>query len=158
MSLWTSARIPSTKSLTAGDNTGPSIGLTRAAFDSSSATWPASIRTNGTERSSTGGKPSPTTRELRRLTRTAWRRPLASFGLGLAGSAVSLAHGNPIAAGLSAAAAVVGLRRQADPSSAYAYLFRAQAHPGALKDGLATPAETSSAHRASTLSPGARMK
>jgi len=64
--------------------------------------------------------------ELRRLARTAWRRPMATFGLGIAGSAVSLAHGNPIAAGLSAAAALVGLRRQADPPSAYAYLFRAQ--------------------------------
>lgn len=64
--------------------------------------------------------------QLRRLARTAWRRPLATFGLGIAGGAVSLAHGNPIGAGLSAAAAVVGLRRQADPSSAYAYLFRAQ--------------------------------
>lgn len=71
--------------------------------------------------------------ELRRLARTAWRRPLATFGLGIAGSAVSLAHGNPFAAGLSAAAAVVGLRRQADPSSAYAYLFRAQAHMSPLK-------------------------
>lgn len=66
--------------------------------------------------------------QLRRLARTAWRRPLASFGLGIAGSAVSLAHGNPIGAGLSAAAALVGLRRQADPASAYAYLFRAQEH------------------------------
>jgi len=65
---------------------------------------------------------------LRRLARTAWRRPLASFGLGIAGSAVSLASGNPLPAGLSAAAAIVGLRRQADPASAYAYVFRAQEH------------------------------
>ena len=66
--------------------------------------------------------------QLRRLARTAWRRPLATFGLGIAGGAVSLVYGNPIGAGLSAAAAVVGLRRQADPASAYAYLFRAQNH------------------------------
>jgi len=39
--------------------------------------------------------------QLRRLARTSWRRPLATFGLGIAGSAVALAHGNPIAAGLT---------------------------------------------------------
>jgi hypothetical protein len=64
--------------------------------------------------------------QLRRVARHAWRRPLATFGLGIAGSAVSATHGNLIGAGLSAAAAVIGLRRQADPASAYTYLFRAQ--------------------------------
>jgi hypothetical protein len=38
--------------------------------------------------------------QLRRLARKSWRRPLATFGLGIAGSAVSLAHGNVIGAGL----------------------------------------------------------
>lgn len=66
--------------------------------------------------------------QLRRLARTSWRRPLASFGLGIAGSAVTLAYGNPIGAGLTAAGALLGLRRQADPASAYTYLFRAQDH------------------------------
>jgi len=66
--------------------------------------------------------------QLRRLARTSWRRPLATFGLGIAGSAVSLAAGNPVAAGLAAAGAFLGLRRQADPSSAYSYLFQAQDH------------------------------
>ena len=66
--------------------------------------------------------------ELRRLARTSWRRPLATFGLGIAGSAVTLAYGNPIGAGLTAAAALLGLRRQADPGSAYTYLFQAQQH------------------------------
>jgi hypothetical protein len=64
--------------------------------------------------------------QLRRLARTSWRRPLATFGLGIAGSAVALASGNPIGAGLTAAGALLGLRRQADPASAYTYLFRAQ--------------------------------
>jgi len=64
--------------------------------------------------------------ELRRLARTSWRRPLATFGLGIAGSAVTLAYGNPIGAGLTAAGALLGLRRQADPASAYTYLFQAQ--------------------------------
>lgn len=66
--------------------------------------------------------------QLRRLARTSWRRPLATFGLGIAGSAVALAHGNPIAAGLTTAGALLGLHRQADPASAYTYLFRAQDH------------------------------
>ncbi len=66
--------------------------------------------------------------ELRRLARTSWRRPLATFGLGIAGSAVTLAYGNPIGAGLTAAGALLGLRRQADPASAYTYLFQAQQH------------------------------
>ena len=64
--------------------------------------------------------------ELQRLARASWRRPLATFGLGIAGSAVTLAFGNPIGAGLTAAGALLGLRRQADPASAYTYLFRAQ--------------------------------
>jgi len=64
--------------------------------------------------------------ELRRLARTSWRRPLATFGLGIAGSAVTLASGNVIGAGLSAAGAVLGLRRQSDPASAYTYVLQAQ--------------------------------
>ncbi|MFC3690253.1 hypothetical protein [Aquipuribacter hungaricus] len=64
--------------------------------------------------------------QLRRLARTSWRRPLATFGLGIAGSAVSLAAGNLPAAGITAAGALLGLRRQADPASAYSYLFQAQ--------------------------------
>lgn len=64
--------------------------------------------------------------QLRRLARTSWRRPLATFGLGIAGSAVSLASGNLLGAGLAAGSSLLGLRRQADPASAYSYLFRAQ--------------------------------
>ena len=66
--------------------------------------------------------------QLRRLARTSWRRPLTTFGLGIAGSAVALAHGNPIAASLTTAGALLGLHRQADPASVYTYLFRAQDH------------------------------
>lgn len=65
--------------------------------------------------------------ELRRVARKAWRRPLATFGLGIAGSAVALSAGNPVGAGLSAAGALLGLKRQADPASAFSYLFTAQA-------------------------------
>ncbi|WP_410596164.1 hypothetical protein [Amycolatopsis sp. lyj-23] len=64
--------------------------------------------------------------ELRRLARKSWRRPLASFGIAIAGSAVTHATGNPVGAALGAAGALLGLRRQADPSSAYSYLFQAQ--------------------------------
>lgn len=66
--------------------------------------------------------------QLRRLARTSWRRPLATFGLGIAGSAVTFATGNPLVAGITAAGALLGLRRQADPASAYSYLFRAEEH------------------------------
>lgn len=66
--------------------------------------------------------------ELRRLARKAWRRPLASFGLGIAGSAVVLHSGNPVGAGIGAVAALLGLQRRADPNSAYSYLFHAQEH------------------------------
>jgi len=71
--------------------------------------------------------------ELRRLARASWRRPLATFGLGIAGSAVTLAYGNPLGAGLAAASALLGLRRQADPASAYTYLFQAQQHLSARR-------------------------
>jgi hypothetical protein len=70
---------------------------------------------------------------LRRLARKAWRRPLATFGLGLAGSAVALGAGNPVGAGLTAAGALLGLRRQADPASAYTYLFQAQSSLSACR-------------------------
>lgn len=63
---------------------------------------------------------------LRRTARKAWRRPLASFGLGIAGSAVSLAGANPIAAGIGAASALVGIGRRSEPGSVYSYLFMAQ--------------------------------
>ncbi|QSE87071.1 hypothetical protein [Rhodococcus koreensis] len=66
--------------------------------------------------------------QLRRLARTSWRRPLATFGVGIAGSAVSLAAGNPLAAGISAIGALLGFHRRADPGSAYSYLFQAQEH------------------------------
>jgi hypothetical protein len=57
----------------------------------------------------------------------AWRLPLASFGLGIAGSAVSFAGGNVLAAGISAASTLLGLARRSDPGSVYSYLFHAQA-------------------------------
>lgn len=66
--------------------------------------------------------------QLRRLARTSWRRPLATFGLAIAGSAVTLVQGNPVGAGLRSAGALLGLQRRADPASAYTYLFRAQDH------------------------------
>ncbi|ORB47475.1 hypothetical protein BST43_26000 [Mycobacteroides saopaulense] len=65
--------------------------------------------------------------DLRRQARKAWRRPLASFSLGIAGSAVTLAGGNVPGAMIGAAAAIVGLGRRSEPGSAYSYLFQAQA-------------------------------
>lgn len=64
--------------------------------------------------------------ELRTKARKAWNRPLAAFGLGITGSAVSVAVGNPLGAAVSAAAALLGLRREADPATVYSYLFKAQ--------------------------------
>jgi hypothetical protein len=62
--------------------------------------------------------------ELRVKARKAWNRPLAAFGLGITGSAVSVAAGNPIGAAVAAAGALLGLRREADPATVYSYLFK----------------------------------
>lgn len=61
--------------------------------------------------------------ELRRLSRKAWRRPMASFGLGIAGASVALAAGNLPGAALAAGGGLLGLKRAADPGTAYAYLY-----------------------------------
>ena len=50
----------------------------------------------------------------------------SSFGLGIGGSAVALAVGNPVGAGLAFASGLLGLKRQADPASGYTYLFQVQ--------------------------------
>jgi len=63
---------------------------------------------------------------LRRLSRKAWGRPLSGFGLGIGGSAVNLVAGNVPGAILAAAAGLLGLKRQADPGSAYGYLIGVQ--------------------------------
>jgi hypothetical protein len=64
--------------------------------------------------------------DLRNRSRKAWRKP-ASFGLGLAGAAVSLAHGNPVGAALSVGAGIVGYQSaNPKPTGAYSYLFNAQ--------------------------------
>lgn len=63
--------------------------------------------------------------ELNRHARKAWRRQMASFGLGIGGSAVALVAGNPVGAGLAFASGFLGLKRQADPASVYTYLFNA---------------------------------
>lgn len=64
--------------------------------------------------------------ELTKHARTAWRRPMASFSLGIGGAAVALVVGNVPGAGLAFASGLLGLKRQADPSSVYTYLFSAQ--------------------------------
>lgn len=64
--------------------------------------------------------------DLRNKAQKAWNRPLAAFGLGITGSAVSVAAGNPIGAAVTAAGALLGLRREADPATVYSYLFRAR--------------------------------
>jgi hypothetical protein len=63
---------------------------------------------------------------LLRTSRKAWTRPLLLVGLGIAGSAVSLAAGNLPAAAISALSALVGFKRQADPGSAYSYSLEAR--------------------------------
>lgn len=61
--------------------------------------------------------------ELNRHARRAWRRPMAGFSLGVGGAAVAIATGNPVGAGIAFAGGLLGLKRQADPASAYSYLF-----------------------------------
>jgi hypothetical protein len=63
---------------------------------------------------------------LLQTSRKAWKRPTLALTLGIAGAAVSLASGNPIPAGIAFASALVGFKRQADPGSAYSYLFKAR--------------------------------
>lgn len=63
---------------------------------------------------------------LRTVARRAWNRPLAAFSLGITGSAVSIAVGNPAGAAVTVAGALLGLRREADPATAYSYLFKAR--------------------------------
>lgn len=61
--------------------------------------------------------------ELRRYSMRSWRRPLASLTFGIGGASVSLAHGNPEAAGFALASALAGFRRQKAPGSVYSYVF-----------------------------------
>lgn len=68
--------------------------------------------------------------DLRRLARTHWRRPLASFGLGLAGAAWSAHQGDFPAALLQLGAGLLGLQGMPDTGSAYSYLFTAQRRLG----------------------------
>lgn len=63
--------------------------------------------------------------ELSKHARRAWQRPLAGFSLGIGGSAVAIAAGNIPGAGLALASGLLGLKRQADPASAYTYMFSA---------------------------------
>jgi len=79
---------------------------------------------NGSSTSSSARRLVAVSDQLRRLARRSWRRPLASFSLGIGGSALAIAHGNPIGAGIALASGLLGLKRQADPASAY--LFQAQ--------------------------------
>jgi hypothetical protein len=67
-----------------------------------------------------------TAEDLRKLARRSWRRPMASFSLGIAGAAVALAAGNLPSAAIAVGGGLLGLRRQSDPGTAYAYLFRVQ--------------------------------
>jgi hypothetical protein len=63
---------------------------------------------------------------LNKHARTAWRRPMASFSLGIGGAAVGIATGNPVGAGIAFASGLLGLKRQAEPASVYSYLFAAE--------------------------------
>jgi hypothetical protein len=68
--------------------------------------------------------------ELRRLARTYWRKPLAGFGLGLAGAAWTAHQGDVPTALLSLGAGLLSLQGLPHTGSAYSYLFTAQRRLG----------------------------
>lgn len=59
---------------------------------------------------------------LRRLARTTWRRPLSTYALSIAGSALPLANTHAEDVVTCAISTLVGRRRKSDPGSAYTYL------------------------------------
>jgi hypothetical protein len=68
--------------------------------------------------------------DLRRLARTYWRKPLAGFGLGVAGATWAAHQGDFPAALLQLGAGLLGLQGLPDTGSAYSYLFTAQRRLG----------------------------
>jgi hypothetical protein len=71
-----------------------------------------------------------TAHDLRRLARIYWRRPLAGFGLGVAGAAWTAHQGDFPTALLSLGAGLLSLQGMPDTGSAYSYLFTAQRRLG----------------------------
>ncbi|MEW1950823.1 hypothetical protein AB0280_16420 [Pseudarthrobacter sp902506025] len=68
--------------------------------------------------------------DLRSFARKSWQRPLTSFGLGMSAAAIAWSQGNQLGAGISALGGILGLKRQAEPGSAFTYLFHAQRQLG----------------------------
>ena len=64
--------------------------------------------------------------DLRSFARKSWQRSVASFGLGMSAAAIAWSQGNQLGAGISALGGILGLKRQAEPGSAFTYLFDAQ--------------------------------
>ena len=63
---------------------------------------------------------------LRRLSRKAWRRPIASLMIGAVGAAWATAHGDPVSALIQLGQGVVGAAPTEARPSAYSYVFRVQ--------------------------------
>jgi hypothetical protein len=68
--------------------------------------------------------------DLRRLARTYWRKPLAGFGLGVAGAAWAAHQGDYLPALLSLGAGLLSLQGLPTTGNAYSYLFTAQRRLG----------------------------
>jgi hypothetical protein len=64
--------------------------------------------------------------DLRRRARRYWRKPLAGFGLGVAGAAWSAHQGDYPASLIQLGAGLLSLQGMPDTGSAYSYLFTAQ--------------------------------
>jgi hypothetical protein len=64
--------------------------------------------------------------ELRRQSRTYWKRPMARVALGGAGAALSFAAANPIPAALAGAAALLAWGPRDRLGGAFSYLFEIQ--------------------------------
>jgi hypothetical protein len=71
-----------------------------------------------------------TARDLSELSRKAWRRPMASFSLGIAGASVALVGGDLAGAALAAGGGLLGLKRTVYPGTAYAYIYETKTELG----------------------------
>jgi hypothetical protein len=69
--------------------------------------------------------------ELRRTSRSYWRRPMARVAIGGAGAVVSLAGGGPLAAALAGLTALMEWEPRTKSAGAFSYLFEVQRSVGA---------------------------
>ncbi len=101
---------------------------TPATSGSSSATLPHSARATSSRPTSTGAKPWPTPQTNSDASPAPPGAAPGHLRTGHRRNRRDPRYGNLIGARLTAASALLGLRRQADPASAYTYLFQAQQH------------------------------